>query len=101
MPDRERIPEVFMAIAEHCRRQGWVPVGQRVFTVGRFTVRVNGTKEVWVTGEDGVSVNPFSAVVDDSSDEWSVLVVDPRGGAVAGNPQMEAEVLDALRRRDA
>lgn len=80
----------FSLIADYAIRQGWTPIGFRSFTVGPWTVTVNGTK----TQRDGIS--PFHAHI--AHDEIvALMVINPFGGSAGGWDRTEDEFIAAMQ----
>ena len=64
-------------IARYAVLQGWVPIGYRSFTVGKWDITVNGTKN-----QVGL-LPPWHAQVE-HQDIVAILVFDAHGGTAGG-----------------
>ena len=91
MTDPETYTELFTVIADYCTARGWVPVGQRVFTVGPFTITVNGRPEAWR------NIPGFHATVTHATYLGVILVNPFRGQVAGGGPTFEADAIAAVR----
>lgn len=73
MHDEPPISLAFDLIRRYAVRAGWVPVGWRVFTVGPWTVTVNGTE----TMRDRIP--PYHALIEHRN-LVALLLSNPYGG---------------------
>ena len=86
----DRICEAMSLVADYAFKKGWVPIGDRSFTVGDWDVRVNGTK----TEVDGIP--PFHATAENRV-YLSLMLFNPFGGCVGGWKNTENEFIAAMK----
>jgi hypothetical protein len=91
MSEPEQITQAFHLIACYAERQGWIPIGWRVFAVGPWTVTVNGTKE------PRDHLPPYHALIE-HRDIVALMVLSPFGGTVGGWAAAEATFIADLER---
>lgn len=75
--EQETYSLVFDLIRRYCEREGWIPVGWRVFTVGPWTITVNGTPA------EHENVPPYHALIA-HQDIVAFLLLNPFRGTVGG-----------------
>lgn len=68
---------VFDLIRRYAEREGWVPIGWREFTIGAWSITVNGTKE------KRDNVPPYHAMIV-NEDYVAIMLLSPFGGSVGG-----------------
>jgi hypothetical protein len=90
MPDDLRTPHAFALVVQYCEQRGWIPVGQRKFTVGDWDITVNGAKEPWE------KVPPFHVLISNRV-YIGMLVASPLGGSVAGFHGSEDAFIETMR----
>ena len=71
------LSEAFDVLAQYALAQGWAPIGFRVFTVGPWTVTINGTD----TRRNDLS--PYHALIA-HRDIVALMVIHPFGGTIGG-----------------
>jgi len=91
--ERLAIPEVYMAVAEYCHRQGWIPVGWRSWTLGPWTFTFNGT----ALEHKGV---PAFHLLIEQPDLVGLMLIGPGGGAVVGLLKGSEEAVIAALNED-
>jgi len=82
-PTHEPITLAFDLIRRYAERQGWIPIGWKAFTVGPWTITVNGTPE------ERDHVPPYHARIDHQT-IVAILLLHPYGGSVGGWQDAEA-----------
>lgn len=73
----EQISLAFDLIRRYAEREGWIPIGFRVWDVGPWHIVVNGTRDE----RDGVA--PYHAHVA-NRDYIGIMVMSPLAGSVGG-----------------
>lgn len=76
-PPHPPIALAFDLIRRYAEREGWIPIGWRTFTVGPWTVTVNGTPE------QRDDVPPWHALIV-HRDIVALMLIHPFGGSVGG-----------------
>lgn len=85
------ISEAFDLIRQYAVREGWIPIGFRTFTVGPWTVTVNGTKD------EREAVPPWHAKVA-HGEIISIMLLHPFGGSAVGWCSTEDEFIADMKR---
>jgi hypothetical protein len=90
MSESQTISEAFELIRQYAEREGLIPIGFRSFTVGPWTVTVNGTPDA----KDNIP--PYHALVE-HADIVALMLLNPYGGAVGGWQKAEDEFIAAMQ----
>lgn len=85
-----RVAEAFELICRYAEREGWLPIGWRVWTVGDWEIRVNGT----ATMRDAVP--PWHAAVTNTR-YLGVMVVGVTDGVSGGYHGVEEDFIRDMR----
>lgn len=86
-----RISVAFQLIADYALKQGWVPVGHRTFTVGDWSIRINGTP-LEING-----LEPYHALIENER-IVAMMVISPFGGTVGGYQMTEDMFIDDMKK---
>lgn len=85
------ICEAMSLVAEYAEKQGWIPIGFKTFTVGDWTVTVNGTRQI----RDELPA--FTAKAENTR-VVGVLIFDAFGGRAGGYLNIEDDFCEAMKR---
>lgn len=87
----EQFSEAFVLIRDYALSRGWAPMGFRSFTVGPWTVTVNGTEQA----KDNIP--PYHALVEHDTMMGWLMLIHPSGGRVGTGQHVEDAFITSMR----